>query len=113
MEFMQGRIDKLWWRNAQSYYDKLGITNKREYNRIQWTKTLILVLWKELYKLWESRNKKQHAKEDQATVQRQVALKEIEDLYTRDQEVCEGDRTLFETPLEELRKKLTKVEWPH
>jgi hypothetical protein len=106
-DFIQGRLDTTWRKTIEDHYRINNYKNKTTFNGKQWGKSLIMVLWENLHKIWLTRNQKQNAKETENDTKfaYQDTTKQVTELYKYKDRVSARDRNqIFPESLEDMLK---------
>jgi hypothetical protein len=98
--FLFGRLS-VEWAQAQRLYIVTAGQNADKYSGHAWTAKIITHLWRAILAHWSTRNEALHGKAAQAITKRARIDPLIRHLYSRQHELPQYDRVMFQKPLED------------
>ena len=114
----KGRISKQWIERQRHHIGDKATTKN---NALNWATTVIDHFFTQWFKVWDQRNLDRHGNNYQgrANKLKDVAFREMTQLYTFEEAVPDDIRWLFQTPLEEclhwplFRQQAWITNWEH
>ena len=106
-KFLKGYVAVHWGALQQRHYDR-HYPNSTKYTASNWTKRLILFIWKQMHELWRLRCQELFDKNSPTGGRnREEAIRRVKALYELQDKVSAYDRCIFGKPLQEKLKEST------